>query len=694
MRSSDKPTEQPARQAARAGAPEKFELVCPFAPTGDQPAAIAKLTAGLLAGEKHQTLLGITGSGKTFTMAAVIEKVNRPTLVLSPNKTLAAQLFAEFKELFPKNAVEYFVSYYDYYQPEAYVPSTDTYIEKDANRNENIERLRNSATRSLLERRDVIIVASVSCIYGLGSPDNYAQMALPLAVGQTIEREDLLRALTRMQYARNNMDFRRGTFRARGDVIEVFPAYEDDRVIRIELFGDDIDALVIVDPLKGEVLEELSSLVVYPANHYVTPTERLYKAIEGIQVELGERLAELNASKKLLEAQRIEQRTRHDLEMLRATGVCNGIENYSRWMDGRKPGEAPFTLLHYFPNDWIVFIDESHVSVPQVGGMYRGDRARKETLVEHGFRLPSALDNRPLRFEEWSTLARQCVYVSATPSEHELKLSGAHVAEQIVRPTGLLDPAIEVRSARTQVDDLLHEIRATVKKNWRVLVTVLTKRMAEELTNYYSELGVRVRYLHSEIDAIERTAILRDLRLGQFDVLVGINLLREGLDLPEVALVAILDADKEGFLRSTTSLIQTCGRAARNVDGRVIMYAEKETDSMRRALDEMRRRRVKQTEYNKERGIVPQTILKPIRDSIEALYDMDYVEVAPVPDKQKKSKAGAVVDDAWTWDPARLRGEIAKARADMLQAATELRFEDAAKLRDRLEELQGIELKR
>jgi excinuclease ABC subunit B len=609
---------------------------------------------------------------------------------------LAAQLYGEFKELFPKNAVEYFVSYYDYYQPEAYVPSTDTYIEKDANRNENIERLRNSATRSLLERRDVLIVASVSCIYGLGSPTNYQEMALPLAVGQTMEREDLLRALTRMQYARNNMDFRRGTFRARGDVIEVFPAYEDEAVIRIEMFGDEIEAIVVVNPLRGDVLEELATITIYPANHYVAPTERLYKAIEGIQVELVERLEQLTSTKKLLEAQRLEQRTRHDIEMLKATGVCNGIENYSRWMDGRAAGEPPFTLLNYFPQDWIVFVDESHVSVPQVGGMYKGDRSRKETLVEHGFRLPSALDNRPLRFEEWERLVRQIVYVSATPSAFEMTKSAGHVAEQIVRPTGLLDPAIEVKSARTQVDDLLHEIRATVKKGWRVLVTVLTKRMAEELTNYYAELGVKVRYLHSEIDAIERTAILRDLRLGEFDVLVGINLLREGLDLPEVALVGILDADKEGFLRSTTSLIQTCGRAARNVEGRVIFYADRETDSMRAAMGEVERRRKAQVVYNAQHDITPETILKPVRDSMEALYEMDYVEVAPTPGERKGRKKGASAeeDPALMWEPARLRGEMAKIRADMMQASTELRFEDAARLRDRLKELETIELKR
>jgi excinuclease ABC subunit B len=676
--------------------PGRFELECPYQPMGDQPAAIEKLSQGILAGAKHQTLLGITGSGKTFTMAAVIEKVNRPTLVLSPNKTLAAQLFSEFKELFPRNAVEYFVSYYDYYQPEAYVPSTDTFIEKDASRNENIERLRNSATRSLLERRDVIIVASVSCIYGLGSPSNYAEMAMPLAVGQTIEREDLLRLLTRMQYARNNIDFRRGSFRARGDVIEIFPSYEDDRVIRVEMFGDEIEAIVVANPLKGEVLEDLPKIMLYPANHYVAPIERVYKAIEGIEIELKERLEQLTSSKKLLEAQRLEQRTRHDLEMLKSTGVCNGIENYSRWMDGRAPGESPSTLLNYFPDDWIVFIDESHVSVPQVGGMYRGDRARKETLVEHGFRLPSALDNRPLRFEEWETLVHQSVYVSATPSAYELAHSQGHIAEQIVRPTGLLDPVIEVRPAKTQVDDLLHEIRKTVKAGWRVLVTTLTKRMAEELTTYFEELGIKVRWLHSEVDVIERTAILRDLRLGEFDVLVGINLLREGLDLPEVALVAILDADKEGFLRSTTSLVQTCGRAARNVEGRVIMYADKETDSMRKAIGEMTRRRARQEIYNAERGIVPQTILKPIRDSIEALYEMDYVEVAPPGEKgkAKKKRGDSDLSLAWSWEPAKLRGEIAKVRADMLTASRELRFEDAARMRDQLKELEDIELKR
>jgi excinuclease ABC subunit B len=680
----------PAEPRPAPTADGRFELVCPFAPTGDQPQAIEALVKSVREGRRHQTLLGITGSGKTFTTAAVIEQLGRPALVLSPNKTLAAQLYAEFKELFPRNAVEYFVSYYDYYQPEAYVPSTDTYIEKDASRNENIERLRNSATRSLLERRDVIIVASVSCIYGLGNPDSYQEMALPIAVGDSIVREDLLRRLTLMQYARNNFDFRRGTFRARGDVIEIFPAYEEDRVIRVEMFGDDVEALVEVDPLRGEILRDLTQTTIFPANHYVAPTERLVKACEAIEVELAERLAELKKGGKLLEAQRLEQRTRHDLDMLRETGVCNGIENYSRFMDGRVAGQPPFTLLNYFPDDWLVFVDESHVAVPQIGGMYRGDRARKETLVEHGFRLPSALDNRPLRFEEWEQLVKQLVYVSATPSKYEVENSRGAIAEQIVRPTGLLDPAIEVRPAATQVDDLLAEIRKTVKAGWRVLVTTLTKRSAEELTTYYAELGVKVRYLHSEIDAIERTAILRDLRLGAFDVLVGINLLREGLDLPEVALVAVLDADKEGFLRSTTSLIQTCGRAARNVEGRVLFYADHETGSIRDTVAEVERRRKLQLAYNAEHGIDPKTIIKPIRESIEALYEMDYVDT---PELAPKGKRGAA-DPAASWPTDKLRGEIAKLRDDMLRASTELRFEEAAKMRDRLRELEQIELSR
>jgi len=664
-----------------------FRLVAPFEPMGDQPAAIDTLTAWVRAGAPAATLLGITGSGKTFTMAKVIERLGRPTLVLSPNKTLAAQLYGEFRELFPDNAVEYFVSYYDYYQPEAYVPSSDTYIEKDASRNEAIERLRHSATRSLLERRDVIIVASVSCIYGLGSPEHYAEMSLELERGAALEREGLLRRLTQMQYSRNNLDFRRGTFRARGDVIEVFPAYEEDRVIRLELFGDEVEALLEVDPLRGEVLRELERVTIYPSGHYVTPFERLQKAVEGIGEELEQRLSELKRDGKLVEAQRLEQRTRYDLELMRATGVCPGIENYSRWMDGRAAGEAPFTLLNYFPEDFLVVVDESHVAVPQVGGMFKGDRSRKSTLVDFGFRLPSALDNRPLRFEEWQRLVRQVLYVSATPARYELEHSGGRVSEQIVRPTGLLDPRIEMRPARTQVDDLLHEIKATTRAGWRTLVTTLTKRSAEELTRYLSELEVRVRYLHSEIDAIERAQILRDLRLGAFDVLVGINLLREGLDLPEVALVAVLDADKEGFLRSSTSLIQTCGRAARNVEGRVIFYAEQVTDSIRETMDVVERRRAKQALYNQERGIEPRTILKPVRDSIEALYEMDYV--GPTLDEDERAP-----DPAQGWDAEKLRGESARVRDDMLRAASELRFEEAARLRDRLKELEKLELAR
>ena len=669
-----------------------FDLTCPFEPTGHQPQAIDALVRGLEEGVRHQCLLGITGSGKTFTVASTIARSGRPAIVLSPNKTLAAQLYSEFKELFPNNAVEYFVSYYDYYQPEAYVPSSDTFIEKDASRNENIERLRNSATRSLLDRRDVILVASVSCIYGLGSPSNYSRMAVPLRVGEEMERDDLLRQLTQMQYARNNLDFRRGTFRVRGDVVEIFPSYEEDEVIRVEFFGDEIENITRVNPLLGEILGDVEEVNVYPQNHYVAPQDRLATAIPKIEAELEERLASLKGAKKLLEAQRLEQRTRHDLELLRTVGVCSGIENYSRFMDGREEGQPPFTLLHYFPDDFVIYIDESHVSVPQVGAMFKGDRSRKETLVEHGFRLPSALDNRPLQWAEFDKLVKQVVFVSATPGPYERKVSEGATAEQIVRPTGLLDPEIEVRPATTQVDDLLAEVRKTVKAGHRVLVTTLTKRMAEELTSYYADLGVKVRYLHSEIDALERSAILRDLRLGAFDVLVGINLLREGLDLPEVALVAILDADKEGFLRGQTSLIQTCGRAARNADGRVIFYADGETESMRLAMDEVSRRRAAQIEWNAERGLEPKTIYKPVREGIEALYEMDYAAVPELPED------GAVQDrdedDPRGWPTQRLRGEIERTRADMLLAAGELRFEEATGLRDRLKQLEEIELSR
>ncbi len=668
----------------------RFDLQAPFEPTADQPAAIDKLCKWIEEGHQHQGLLGITGSGKTFTMAATIARLGRPALILSPNKTLAAQLYAEFSELFPNNAVEYFVSYYDYYQPEAYVISSDTFIEKDASRNENIERLRNSATRSLLERRDVIIVASVSCIYGLGSPSNYAEMALELKVGDVIERDTLLRRLTQMQYARNNIDFRRGTFRARGDVVEVFPAYEEDRVIRIELFGDEVDAILQVDPLRGEILGELQDVRVYPSGHYVTPKERVEQAVEKIEVELAARLHELKLGNKLLEAQRLEQRCRHDLEMLRETGVCNGIENYSVHMDGRSAGEPPHTLLNYFPDDFLVFVDESHVAVSQVGAMFKGDRSRKSNLVDHGFRLPSALDNRPLQFEEWEKLATRCVYVSATPGKYEREHAKDRMAEQIVRPTGLLDPPIEVRPARTQVDDLLNEIRIVTKSGWRTLVTTLTKRSAEELSTYFGELGVNVRYLHSEIDTLERTAILRDLRLGEFDVLIGINLLREGLDLPEVALVAVLDADKEGFLRSETSLTQTCGRAARNVEGRVIFYGDRISNAMKATMDEVLRRRELQLVYNEKHGIIPKTIIKPVRDSIEALLDMDYKSTPSI----EETTASRVAEEARYWDTATLRGELAKLRNDMTFAASELRYEEAAILRDQIRELEALELSR
>ena len=698
MTRAEQDTPQPAAAQANppqmpTSAPALFRLEAPFEPMADQPKAIESLTGWIEGGQKHSTLLGITGSGKTFTMAKTIERLGRPALVLSPNKTLAAQLYSEFKELFPHNAVEYFVSYYDYYQPEAYVASTDTFIEKDASRNENIERLRNSATRSLLDRRDVIIVASVSCIYGLGSPSNYSDMALEIAVGDNIERDDLLRRLTQMQYARNNIDFKRGTFRARGDVIEVFPAYEQDKVTRIELFGDEVEAILEVDPLRGELLGEPGEAMIYPAGHYVTPKSRVDQAVVGIEAELEERLKELKLKNQLLEAQRLEQRTRYDLEMLRETGVCNGIENYSRWMDGRAPGEPPHTLLNYFPEDFVAFLDESHVTVPQIGAMYKGDRARKLNLVDHGFRLPSALDNRPLEFPEWEQLARTCVYVSATPAKYERAHSDDRLAEQIVRPTGLLDPEIEVRPARTQVDDLLAEVRKVTAAGWRTLVTTLTKRSAEELTTYYKELGVNVRYLHSEIDALERSAILRDLRLGEFDVLIGINLLREGLDLPEVALVAVLDADKEGFLRSETSLIQTCGRAARNVEGRVIFYADRESKALAVTIAEVERRRKVQIAYNEEHGIEPRTIIKPIRDSIEAILDMDYAGVPELP-TAAHGGASKVAEEAADWDAARIRGELARLRADMQMAADELRYEDAAKLRDRIRELEELELTR
>ena len=660
-----------------------FRLVSDFKACGDQPRAIESLARGLTKGFPHQVLLGITGSGKTFTVASVVERVQRPTLVLAPNKTLAAQLYSEFRSLFPDNAVEYFVSYYDYYQPEAYVPRTDTYIEKDASINEQIERMRNSATRSLLERRDVLIVASVSCIYGLGSPGHYEEMSVTISKEGKVERDALLRKLTAIQYQRNNFDFKRGAFRVRGDVVEIFPAYEESKAVRVELFDDEVEALVVVDPLTGEVLGHPDAVTIWPASHYVTPHDQMQRALATIEAELEQRLPELKAKGRLLEAQRLEQRTRFDLEIMQETGTCAGIENYSRHLDGRAPGEPPATLLNYFPEDYLLVVDESHVTVPQVDGMYRGDRARKETLVEYGFRLPSALDNRPLRFDEFEQLAHQTLFVSATPAEHERKLAGTRVAEQIIRPTGLLDPKVEVRPVHGQVDDLYGEIRKAAAAGERVLVTTLTKRMSEELTDYLRGLGVRVKYLHSDIDTLERAEILDQLRAGSFDVLVGINLLREGLDLPEVALVAILDADKEGFLRSTTSLIQTFGRAARNVNGRAILYAERETESIRTAMGEAARRRELQEKHNAEHGITPETVKKSLR----ALLDRAEKEGHAVLDTPVPRRAKPRVDRE------ALRREIAELRAGMLAAAEKLDFERAAQLRDEMHRLELDDLK-
>ena len=654
----------------------EFQVVSEYTPKGDQPQAIDELVEGILRGDRHQTLLGITGSGKTATVSWVIERVQRPALVIAPNKLLAAQLYGEFRRLFPHNAVEYFVSYYDYYQPEAYIAASDTYIEKDASINDEIDKLRHSATRSVLSRKDVICVASVSCIYGLGSPDTYGQMHVYLERGMKLNRDDLLKKLVAMLYTRNDYDFHRGTFRVRGDVVEIFPAYEDERAIRVEFFGDEVDSITEVDPLRGRLIQRTKRALVFPNSHYVSTEERLRVAIEGIREELGERIRGLRGDMKLLEAQRIEQRTMYDLEMLSEMGYCHGVENYSRWLDGRGPGETPYTLLDYLPAEFLVFVDESHVTIPQLGGMYRGDRSRKETLVEFGFRLPSALDNRPLRFDEWEAKVPQLVYVSATPGPYELEKTRGVVVEQIIRPTGLMDPEIEICPATNQVEDLLAEIRQRIERGDRVLVTTLTKRMAEELTDYYEELGIRVRYLHSEIATIERTEILRDLRQGKFDVLVGINLLREGLDLPEVSLVGILDADKEGFLRSARSLIQTIGRAARNVAGKVILYADRETDAIREAVGETRRRRSLQEVYNREHGITPETVKSEISSLRESLYEADYVTVPLV------AEADLRIED--------IPAEVERLREEMRSAAQRLDFEAAAEIRDRIRELELV----
>lgn len=659
-----------------------FELISNYSPTGDQPQAIATLAENIQAGVPAQVLLGVTGSGKTFTMANVIAACNRPTLVLAPNKTLAAQLYNEFRELFPNNAVEYFVSYYDYYQPEAYVPSSDTYIEKDSAINDNIDKLRHAATHALLTRRDVIIVASVSCIYGLGSPEYYARLVIPVEKGQKVSMEHIISRLVEVHYERNDYDFHRGTFRVRGDALEIIPAYHHERALRIEFFGDEIDSMREIDPLTGEVLAEIGKTVIYPASHYVSAQENLQRASNDIRAELAERLACYKDAGKLLEAQRLEQRTQLDLEMLESLGYCNGIENYTRHLDGRLPGEPPSCLLNYFPRDFLLFVDESHISVPQIGGMFKGDRSRKQTLVDFGFRLPSALDNRPLQFDEFNNLVNQVVYVSATPGKYELDQAQGIVAEQIIRPTGLVDPKVDVRPVKGQMEDLLSECRARISVGEKVLVTTLTKRMAEDLTEYCCNMGVRARYLHSDIDTLERLQIIRALRLGEFDVLVGINLLREGLDIPEVSLVCILDADKEGFLRSTGSLIQTFGRAARNVHGQVILYADKITPSMRAAMDETQRRRARQLAYNEEHGITPKSTTKSLESPLDTLY-VD--NEAPKRGRRGRSRA----QENMPLTAEETAALITTLEKEMRQAARDLEFEQAASLRDRIRELRA-----
>ena len=659
----------------------RFKMITEFEPRGDQPQAIERLVEGVQNGAGHQVLLGVTGSGKTFTIANVIQAVQRPALIIAHNKTLAAQLYGEFKTLFPENAVEYFVSYYDYYQPEAYIPSTDTYIEKDSAINEEIDKLRHSATHSLLERRDVIIVASVSCIYGLGSPEAYYGMLLLLEEGKEVPRDEMLRRLVEIQYERNDIDFHRGTFRVRGDIVEIFPPYEEEQAIRVEFFGDLIESITLVDPLRGKKLNSIMKIAVYPGSHYVTTQDNLKRAIVNIWEELGIRLDELRAQNKLLEAQRLEQRTRFDIEMMEEMGYCQGIENYSRHLTGRKPGEPPPTLMEYLPENALIIVDESHATIPQTIGMYRGDRSRKETLVNYGFRLLSALDNRPLMFEEYEQFPQQRLYISATPAAYELNKAGKHVVEQIIRPTGLMDPEIIVKPVQGQVDDLLGEIRKRAERGERVLVTTLTKRMAENLTTYYGGLGVRVRYLHSDIHTLDRVSIIRDLRLGEFDVLVGVNLLREGLDIPEVSLVAILDADKEGFLRSERSLIQTSGRAARHIAGQVIMYADKVTKAIQACLDVTKRRRKIQRTYNEENNITPESIRKIIHNILGSVYEADYATVPLVAE-------GKIPYDSEQEIPA----VIARLKQEMKQAAGALEFEKAAEIRDQIKELTTMML--